>query len=397
MLVKCQTLGAALLAAASLGTLFSAGCAAKPPASASAPTSAIAEHQAAPEAASNRLQREPANSSDAVRLGLISKTTALIGRKVLTRQENSLGRVDDLVLDLSTGQAVAVLVSAGPDEHLTPVPARSFWTASRNKILVSTDQKTFESAPHFPKADSMLALEAGRLAESFRHFGQKAPEPPAPGSDGYCSAAGLAALRLVSQTKEPLGQVAEIMVDVPVGRIAYLVIQPAVGIGSSNDLYVVPPQSVRADAAGRSLVLNADPAYFLAGPYFQRDFPAEMSRPEVTAAMLLHYNVQPGLPGEADPTHQQVRARIETPGAPADAPAARSDQEITAAIVTEFVRNSGAFPTRDFKIITTQGHVTLSGHVGSESKKQQLGAAAARVVGAENVDNQLNHPPGRGS
>jgi hypothetical protein len=147
------------------------------------------------------------------------------------------------------------------------------------------------------------------------------------------------------------------------------------------------------DAAGRSLVLKADQAHFLAGPHFQRDFWTEMAQPELMAAMLQHYDLQAGVSAQPDPTRQPARARIETPGAPSQAPPARTDQQITAAIATEIVRNTGAFPTRDLKIITTKGHVTLTGRVRTESQKQQLGAAAARVVGVENVDNQLNPPP----
>ena len=59
------------------------------------------------------------------------------------------------------------------------------------------------------------------------------------------------------------------------------------------------------------------------------------------------------------------------------------------AVVTEITRIDSAFPTREFKITTTNGRVTLTGRVKSEKQKQQLGAAAARVVGAENVINQL--------
>ena len=393
MLGKYQTLGAATLAAVSLGTLLSAGCAARPQTSASAPMAAIAEHQAAPNTAPEGAQPDATTSLDAVRPGLLSRTTALIGKKVLTREEKGLGKVEDLILDLSTSQVVAALVSASADDQLTPVPARSFWTATKNMILVSTDQKTFESAPRFPKADSTQTLEAGHLNESFRHFGQRAPEATAAASGGFCSAVGLVGLHLVSRTNEPLGQVEDIMVDVPVGRIAYVVIQPAAGTGSLDNLYVVPPQAVRLDAPGRSLVLKADQAHFLAGPHFQKDYWTDMARPELMAAMLKHYDLQAGVSAQPDPTRQPVRALIETPGAPSQAPPARTDQQITAAIATEIVRNNNAFPTRDFKITTTQGHVTLTGRVSTESQKQQLGAAAARVVGAENVDNQLNPPP----
>lgn len=393
MIGKCQTVGSALLLAASLGTILSAGCAGKSQTSAIPPVAPLAECQAAPNTGPKQFQRDPVSSLDAVRLGLISRTTALIDRKVMTREEKDLGKVADLILDLSTGQVLAALISSGAHDPLTPVPARSFWTASKSKILLSTDRQTFESAPHFPKADSTQTLEAGRLSESFRHFGQKAPEASAAGSGGFCSAVGLVGLRLVSRTNEPLGQVADIMVDLPVGRIAYVVIQPAAGTGSLDNLYVVPPQAVRMDAAGRSLVLKADQAHFLAGPHFQRDFWTEMARPELMAAMLKHYDLQAGVSAQPDPTRQPVRALIETPGAPSQAPPARTDQQITAAIATEIVRINNAFPTRDFKITTTKGHVTLTGRVRTESQKQQLGAAAARVVGAENVDNQLNPPP----
>src|ERR1017187_7642295 len=117
---------------------------------------AIGGRQVTPDAATDRFQRDQANSPGAVRLGLISKTTALLGRKVMTRQEKGLGRVDDLILDLSTGQVVAALVSARADDQLRAVPAQSFWTASKSKILLNTDRTTFESAPWLDRKSTRL-------------------------------------------------------------------------------------------------------------------------------------------------------------------------------------------------------------------------------------------------
>ena len=75
----------------------------------------------------------------------------------------------------------------------------------------------------------------------------------------------------------------------------------------------------------------------------------------------------------------------------ANAPAAliRSDEEITRAVVTEIVRNDSYFSIRDLKITTSNGRVTLASRVKNEKQRQQLVAAAARVVGAENVENRL--------
>ena len=363
MIEKHQTIGSALLAAISLGAVLTAGCAAPPQTSASAPISAVTERQATPEVA-----------SDAVRLGLINRTTALIGKKVMTRGEKGLGNVEDLILDIPNGQVVAVLVTPGKDQQSTPVPARSFWTATKNKILVSTDRNTFESAPRLPKASMPQTPEAKRLHESFLHFGQRASEPSAAGSGGLCSAAELIGMRLVSRTQEPLGQIEDIMVDVPVGRIAYLVIQPAAGVGSNSNLYVLPPQAIRHAASGRSLVLETDQAHFLAGPHIQQDFWTEMSRPELLAAMLEHYSLQPGASGQPDPTRQPVRARIETPGAPAQGSPARSDQEITQAVVTEIVRINARFPYAR----PEDHHHARPGHADWPREEREAEAATGR-------------------
>jgi hypothetical protein len=63
-----------------------------------------------------------------------------------------------------------------------------------------------------------------------------------------------------------------------------------------------------------------------------------------------------------------------------------------AAVVAEIVRIRGAFPTREFKITATQGRATLTGQLRTEGQKQQLGAAAARVVGAEERQQSAQYP-----
>ena len=371
--VIANCLAVALVTAASLGPLLSTGRAAELQTSGTA---------------SDRLQRDTTSSLDAVRLGLISRTTALIGMKAKDRHERSLGKVEDLVVDLSTGRVLVALISSGSDNQVTPVPARSFWTATKNKILVNADRKKFESAPQISKADASRTLQVTSFVGSFRHFSQVLPETPPAGSGGLSSTAGLVGLRLLSQTDEPLGQVEDVMVDLPVGRVVYLVIQPVGDAGSQDALYPVPPQAIRPDATSRALALKADQAHFLAGPRFQKAYCTDMNRPELSAAMLQHYSLQAS-PGQPDPTREPVRARLETAGTPSQVTPARSDQEITQAVVTEIVRNNSAFPTRDLKITTSNGRVTLAGRVKNEKQKQQLAAAATRVVGAENVINQL--------
>jgi sporulation protein YlmC with PRC-barrel domain len=296
--------------------------------------------------------------------------------------------MEDVILDLSTGRAVAALFASGSDNQVTPVPARSFWTATRNKIMVNADKKRLKAAPCIPKTDLSRAPELSRLSPSFNYFGQALPQIPATGSGELSSAAEIVHQRLLSQNGQPLGQVEDIMVDLPVGRVIYLVIQPAGGADSLNIRYLVPPQAVRADTTGPALVLKADQAHFLAGPHFQKEYWTDLSRPDLSTAVLQHYDLQTA-PNQPDSKAQPAVAPLVTLGTSSQIAPARSDQEITQSVVTEIVRNDNAFPTRELKITTSNGRVTLAGRVKNEKQKQQLATAAARVVGAENVINQL--------
>jgi len=323
-----------------------------------------------PESSLNVRQGYAAGHLEEVRLGLVTRTTALIGMKVRDRRDSSLGKMEDVLLDLASGQAVAALFSSGADSAVTPVPARSFRTATRNKVLVDADKKTLKSAPGISRADLSQPIELSRLSPSFMHFRQELMELPAGSLGRLSSAARIVHQRLLAQSHEPLGEVEDVVVDLPAARIVYLLIRPAASAGSEGVLYAVPPQLVRPDATGPALVLKTDPPHFLAGPHFQTVYWTEMNRPEFAASVHQHYNLLAAAQNAPPP----------------------SDREITQAVVAEIVRNDRFYTMRDLKITTSNGRVTLASHRKSERQTQQLVAAASRVVGAAKVDNQLATP-----
>ena len=67
-------------------------------------------------------------------------------------------------------------------------------------------------------------------------------------------------------------------------------------------------------------------------------------------------------------------------------------QQIRKAIVSDKSLSSYA---HNVKIITQNGHVTLTGPVRSDEEKNTVEAKAAEVAGATNVTNQLEVAPGK--
>ena len=176
--------------------------------------------------------------------------------------------------------------------------------------------------------------------------------------------------QLVSQSGEPLGEVADIAVDLPVGRAVYLLVQPASDAAAPGLLYAVPPQVVSREPDKDALVLKADRGCFLAGPRFAKEFMTELCRPELAASVERHYGIL-------------AKATVASP---------RTDQEIVQAIVAEIVRSDRFYSSRDVKITATKGRVKLAIGVKNEKRKQLLVAAAARVVGATNVEAEVDLP-----
>ena len=186
---------------------------------------------------------------------------------------------------------------------------------------------------------------------------------------------------MIGRASEPLGQVEDIAMDVPSGRVAYVIVKAGDASVPQDTRYVVPPSLVTVDSAKRTAMLNSDQAHFIAGPHFEAKFLGDLTRPELVTAVHQHYGIQ-ATSGQTDLTRQPARTRLDTTASPL------TDDEITKAVMTEVTHNSSVVMGRDLKITTVNGKVTLTGQPRNEKQRQQIVTAAERVVGAGNVNDQ---------
>lgn len=66
-----------------------------------------------------------------------------------------------------------------------------------------------------------------------------------------------------------------------------------------------------------------------------------------------------------------------------------SDSLITGAIIREIIQERLASDTRNVRVITRDGFVTLKGTVNADHYRRRVGAIAASVVSWNKVDNQI--------
>ena len=87
-------------------------------------------------------------------LGYVQKASKLIGTSVKNRQDEKLGKVENILLDLSSGRIVAVVVSSGGflgmGDELSAVPSSALrFTADRDSLQLDASKEMLSSAPHF--------------------------------------------------------------------------------------------------------------------------------------------------------------------------------------------------------------------------------------------------------
>ncbi len=88
------------------------------------------------------------------RLGRLQRASALVGTPVNNLQDEKLGKVDDILLDLPSGRIVAVVVSSGGflglGDELSAIPPTALRLLSEGTVLqLDATKDMMSNAPHF--------------------------------------------------------------------------------------------------------------------------------------------------------------------------------------------------------------------------------------------------------
>ena len=102
----------------------------------------------------HRGTRHASSTIPVSRLGQIQKASRIMGLPVNTPRSEKLGKVEDLLLDLSSGRIVVLIVSsgglAGIGDELSAVPPTALrFAADRGSLELETTKELFSAAPHF--------------------------------------------------------------------------------------------------------------------------------------------------------------------------------------------------------------------------------------------------------
>lgn len=107
------------------------------------------------------------------------------------------------------------------------------------------------------------------------------------------SAATLANDRVRNSAGEDLGRVEEIMLDIPSGKVAYVVLSFGGFLGMGNKLFAVPWNALRVDEDAHQFILDVDRKTLETAPGFDKDNWPDFADPSFGRDVHSHYGRTP--------------------------------------------------------------------------------------------------------
>jgi sporulation protein YlmC with PRC-barrel domain len=349
--------------------------------------------------------RDSGRDAQAERLGQVVKASDVIGKEVKNRQDEKLGKVEDMAVDVETGRIIQVIVSSGGvlgvGDRVVAVPPTAFTCEPPHPTLrLDATKDKLKGAPEVDLSKWDDLTQTNRVLEGYRYFGKepyftgtRRSNEPRYSTTGYGTierASKVIGAAVKNQTDEKLGKVDNLMVDLEAGRIVHVILSSGGFLGVGDDLTPMPPSAFRYTATDNILVAKATKDALTRGPRFKTSEWPDFGDASYSAGVYRAYEVEPYFDVNADNTRRNVRDRDGRNLTPVDQGTSEADVDMTRRIRQGIMDQQNlSVNARNVKVITLNGGVTLRGPVNDAAEKRSIEEIVQRVAPNAKVDNQL--------
>lgn len=354
------------------------------------------------------------------------RASEIIGMNIVNQQDETVGDVDDLAIDLSTGRVTAVVIASGGflgiAQELSIVPPSALTLAEDGDAFsgnFTKDQLT--NAPRFqgteyPNLDDetyMRNVYTAYQAEPYFDSHRTDASDTAERGRRIIRATELLGMNVDNYQDETIGDINELILNQELDRVTSVVVSSGgfLGIGDTLSVLPVGAISITEDA----VVVNATKETLEHSPRFTTDsWPERMNDPDYLVGVYDPYVFrgeadQTDAATDRDPTETQVQAATEarTKGRIKDETKERTrttagtltaedqsnepgDLDATAKVRRKIVAHDDlSFAAKNIRVITHGGKVTLTGEVASEEEMETIVKIAQDELGESQVTNNL--------
>jgi sporulation protein YlmC with PRC-barrel domain len=221
----------------------------------------------------------------------------LYGRELMGSDNQKIGKVDNVVVDLESEHILYVVVDADRGK-VAVVP--QIINATEGKTLRATvGKQKIDGAPQFTrdleKPDQLG--QASFVARVYEYFGAntwwKGSAPVNQGTfHNVHKLNELIGLAVEDVNNQNIGKISNVVVDMPSGRLLYVVFSPASSLNLANNLYAMPSDAFTLSSDRKHLVTNIDRQKLASAPHFDKGNWPNVTDPTFASQVYQYYGKQ---------------------------------------------------------------------------------------------------------
>jgi len=232
----------------------------------------------------------------------IERANKLVGKEAKFADNTRAGKLDNLVVDLESGRILYAVFGMGGvgkiGEKRVGVPPELF-TQTGTMIQINADKAKLENAPEFT-SDMDKSCELGKadfVAKVYEYFGQnewwKSSTPANEGTfHNTHKVNDVIGMKIINASNETIGKVDNVAVDLPDGRVVYVILNPDSSLGLGNNYYALPPNAFTLAADQKSLSSDINKDKLAGAPHFAGSNWAQLSDPQFASQVYQYYGKQ---------------------------------------------------------------------------------------------------------
>jgi len=240
-------------------------------------------------------------------LGKVERSNKLIGKEVYSSDNQKVGKIKDLIVDLESGRVLYAVVNAKNTVAVAPGVFNE--SSSDNDIHATIDKAKFDGAPQFASdIDNPQTLaKADFVSKVYEYFGQSAwwqgaTAASAGSFNNTHKASDVEGMKVFNESNENIGKVDNLAIDLPAGRVVYVIFAPAYSMKLGSNLYALPPNALTLSPDKKNLICNIDKDKLGNAPHFAKSQWPDLSSPTYAQQVYTFYGKQLWFQGGLQPT-----------------------------------------------------------------------------------------------
>ena len=219
---------------------------------------------AAPATGASPMATSPAAVAPEVKAFRDMRASKLIGSDVRNAQNENLGEIKDLVVDVNNGRVHYAVLSFGGflglGDKLFAYPVSVFTpTSDSDKVLLNVDKAKLKAAPGFESKSYPEWNDVKYSTEVDRYFGTTAVSKAMP-NQMLRRASELIGKDVNDRNGKDVGEIEDLVVNMGNGKIRYAVLEFDKSWNLNDKLLAVPLSAFTYTAGRKDLVMNVDKA-----------------------------------------------------------------------------------------------------------------------------------------